>query len=442
MAAKLTLDTIDAFYNCRLKAYLKLRDQQGVKSDYETMQMGFRQQLQQMAIQKIRSRYGDDGIAIDIPVTCSALKRGVEFLIDAKLNDERYLIKFDGLKKVDGPSDLGVFHYVPVLFSEVPRVRQSHRYILEILGFLLSRVQGKAPGFAIVYYGCECRTTSIRLTINPKAIEARFEEALRLRAAETAPTLLLNDHCVVCEFRQQCRAQAVQEDNLRLLRGIGEKAIKRYGRKGLFTLTQLAHTFRPRRKGKRSDRPNRQRNYALQALALRDKTIYVLGSPKVPSGITQVFLDVEGYPDEQFIYLIGAIVRDSNREECFSFWAENRAKEYDIFERFLNLVTSYGTVQIFCYGNYERAFLNRLRKHARRKKQADTALNALVNILSIIYEHFYFPTYSNSLKEIAGYLGFSWSGENASGLQSMVWRSKWEEAAEERWKEKLLKYNL
>jgi len=56
MAARLTLDTIDAFYNCRLKAYLKLRDRQGVKSDYETMQIGFRQQLRQTAIQRILRR--------------------------------------------------------------------------------------------------------------------------------------------------------------------------------------------------------------------------------------------------------------------------------------------------------------------------------------------------------------------------------------------------
>jgi predicted RecB family nuclease len=78
-----------------------------------------------------------------------------------------------------------------------------------------------------VYHGPDCRTTTVRFS-------------------ETSPKLILNNHCAICEFRQQCNTQAVQEDNLSLIRGIGEKEIKGYGRKGLFTLTQLAHTFRPR----------------------------------------------------------------------------------------------------------------------------------------------------------------------------------------------------
>ena len=45
----------------------------------------------------------------------------------------------------------------------------------------------------------------------------------------------------MCEFKQRCHLQAKGEDNLSLLRGIGEKEIKNYSRKGIFTLTQLAH---------------------------------------------------------------------------------------------------------------------------------------------------------------------------------------------------------
>ena len=40
----------------------------------------------------------------------------------------------------------------------------------------------------------------------------------------------------------------------------------------------------------------------------------------------------------------------------------------------------------------------------------------LTNLLSFIYAQIYFPTYSNGLKEISGYLGFRWSGSPSSGL--------------------------
>ena len=54
---------------------------------------------------------------------------------------------------------------------------------------------------------------------------------------------------------------------------------------------------------------------------------------------------------------------------------------------------------------------------------AAKALESPVNLLSVIFGQIYFPTYSNGLKEIAGWLGFRWSDRDSSGLQSIVWTS-------------------
>ena len=81
---------------------------------------------------------------------------------------------------------------------------------------------------------------------------------------------------------------------------------------------------------------------------------------------------------------------------------------------------------MFCYGGYERAFLKRMRKQAKRKAVVDRVLKALVNTLSLIYSHVYFPTYSNGLKDVGGCLGCSWTEPDASGIQSIVWRKRWE----------------
>jgi predicted RecB family nuclease len=82
----------------------------------------------------------------------------------------------------------------------------------------------------------------------------------------TPPPLILNAHCQICEFRQRCHDQAVREDNLSLLRGMSEKEMKHHSRKGIFTITRLAHTFRPRRKGKRATPPTQRHDHALHAL--------------------------------------------------------------------------------------------------------------------------------------------------------------------------------
>ena len=72
----------------------------------------------------------------------------------------------------------------------------------------------------------------------------------------------------------------------------------------------------------------------------------------------------------------------------------------------------------------------------------DRVLKALVNTLSLIYSHVYFPTYSNGLKDVGACLGCSWTEPDASGVQSLVWRRRWEATHAEEWKQKLITYNL
>jgi hypothetical protein len=63
------------------------------------------------------------------------------------------------------------------------------------------------------------------------------------------------------------------------------------------------------------------------------------------------------------------------------------------------------------------------------------------NVLAAIHSHVYFPSRSNSLKDIARLLGFNWSAEGASGLQALAWRLAWESGNDDALKEKLLLYN-
>ena len=191
-------------------------------------------------------------------------------------------------------------------------------------------------------------------------------------------------------------------------------------------MTQLAHTFRPRHKGKKSSSIEEHHHHALQAQAIRDRKIYVLGSPQLPLSKVKVYLDVEGCPDDRLDYLVGILITEGDSVRHFSFWAKNSSEEELIFEKFLDSVADFDDFLVFCYGSYEKAFLQRMRMRSHRKDLVDRVLKSLVNILSLIYPHIYFPTYSNGLKEVASYLGSTWTDPNASGIQSITWRKQWE----------------
>lgn len=83
--------------------------------------------------------------------------------------------------------------------------------------------------------------------------------------------------------------------------------------------------------------------------------------------------------------------------------------------------------------------------HRYSRRKDNTVLARLksnsINTLSLIYSRYYFPTYSNGLKDIAKYLGHKWTVPDATGLTSLVWRHMWEGTGQEGFREKLVQYN-
>src|SRR3954452_14909055 len=216
MATKITRDVLESHLHCKTKAHLKLAGQQGSVSDYEGLLAASRQEVRQQAIGKIPERYAEGEVARGIPLTAAALRAGPSFVLDATLEDDSMSLRFDGLKRVDGSSQLGDFHYVPMLFYEGRRVGKQQRLLLELYGLLLSRLQGQMPTSGVIWHGKECRTTRVRLNADLRQAERLLREVKEMVVSEHSPQLILNDHCQICEFRRRCRDQAMQEVNVSL----------------------------------------------------------------------------------------------------------------------------------------------------------------------------------------------------------------------------------
>jgi predicted RecB family nuclease len=442
MTTKITRDVIESSLNCRYKGSLKLAGELTNLSDYEQLMRESRERVRLAATAKLLARHKEGEVLRGLTMTLAVLRRGVPLLLDATLEDEEFCIRFDALQRADGSSRLGNFHYMPVLFHEAETPARKLRALLELLGLVLGRIQGRQPGWGVLLYGRNCEVKRFRLRPNVQQTRRAMEAIQEIQCAETTPRLTLNSHCHVCEFRLRCHAEATAKDDLSLLRSVGEKEIRKYELRGIFTVTQLSYTFRPRKRSKRQ-RQQKQPHYpALQALAIRDKKIYVLGTPDLPASPVRIYFDIEGDPERGFDYLLGLIIEANGVEEHLSFWADTPAEEQQVFQHFLDVVDRYPDCRLYAYGHYEVAFLRRMIKESERQEVSEHLLPRLVNILSVVHSHVYFPTYSNGLKDIAGYLGFRWTAADASGVQSIVWRRRWEETGSAAFKDMLTTYNL
>jgi predicted RecB family nuclease len=440
--AKITREILEDYLYCKTKAHLRVAGQQGDKSDYEMLLASKREHVQRQAIGKILVAHPEEWVARDISLTADKLRIGSPYVLDAALDDDLVSLRFDGLKRVDGPSKLGDFHYVPILFHEGRKLGKEQRLLLELFGLLLSQVQGRLPAIGVIWHGPECRATKVRLNSDVRKTERLLREVKDMVGAESPPRLALNTHCQVCEFHERCHDQAVQNDDITLLRGIGEKEIRKLNRKGIFTIAQLSCIFRLRKKGKRVKRQQQPHYFALQAAAIRDKKIYVLKPPPLLESPVRIYLDIEGDSDRSFAYLLGLIVDEDGTETRHSLWADSKGDEQTIFRRLLAIVSRYEDFTLIHYGSYETTFLKRMRKALGQSRTATKLLSRSFNLLSIIHSHIYFPVHSNSLKVIGGYLGFTWTDHDASGLKSIVMRSRWEKERDESLKQELVRYNM
>ena len=272
------------------------------------------------------------------------------------------------------------------------------------------------------------------------------------------PPLVLNRHCAACDFQPTCRGLAVGRDDLSLLSAMTDKERAKSNAKGIFTITQLSYGYRPRRRkrkrldtersipsGKRAN-PMARNDHKLRALAIKKKQIHVVGAPSLKFDGTPIFLDVEGMPDRDFYYLIGLRFESGGKHLERSFWADGLDGERAIWEVCLRELKAIGNAQIVSYGAYETRFLRQMKaRYVVAPEDAefvDRLIETLVNLVGRIYGKIYFPTFSNSLKEIGRYLGFEWTWPQASGAAALLLRRAWELGVDKGLKHELIEYNM
>jgi predicted RecB family nuclease len=334
--------------------------------------------------------------------------------------------------------------FIPYRFEFANKLTTKHKLQLAFDALLLSEALGSQVRLGKIVHGDTHATLKVETLTFASEVRKRLKDITTLLAGDSPPELVLNRHCGQCEFQTRCLTQARKKDELSLLSGISEKDRKTLHGKGIFTVAQLSYTFRPRRRRRVSRGKQEKHHHSLRALAIRENKIHAVAIPAPKLEGTPVFLDVEGLPDRDFYYLIGIRVQADGGSVQHSFWAEDAKEEKQVWHEFLGVLSKITNPTLVHYGSYESIFLRRMcERHGGPPEgsQAATAIDHPTNLLSFIYAQIYFPTRSNGLKEIAGYLGFRWFGPLSSGLETIVWRHRWEGSRDLAVKQTLLDYN-
>jgi predicted RecB family nuclease len=448
MKTVVTDELFSDFIECRYRGYLKITGANGPQSNLVDVSGRLREGYHSQAREHLLRAYPDDGKQVCKDVGLSVvLANRYDLAINVTATDTNASVRFDALMAAPGNASGSQPDYIPIIFVNSEKVSKEDELRLALCASVLIRWHACRPSFGWILHGREFRIKKVKLARSLEQADKALEDIRMLDERPSEPPLLrLNAHCPTCVFRNTCRTTALEKDDLSLLRGIKEKEIVKLRNKGIFTVTQLSYTFRPRKNSKRSSPGTIKYYHALKALALREKRIYVVGRPELTITGTPVYIDVEGTPDCDSYYLIGLRIPGAASVVQRSLWADDRAAEENIWKEFLQIITNIENPQLIYYGSYETVFLRRLKKRYGDTAEDERSLvhglmKSAQNVLSVVYGRVYFPTYSNGLKDIASYLGFKWSIEEPSGQRSLALRREWELTGSETVKQDLINYN-
>jgi predicted RecB family nuclease len=334
--------------------------------------------------------------------------------------------------------------FIPIRLIFTNKLVEDDKLLLAFDTFVLSEVTGREISFGKIIHGDDHKALKIKTKPISGKVRKCIERIAALLSSPAPPDLVLNRHCGECEFQTRCRQKAITADDLGLLSGMSEKERKKLHSKGIFTVTQLSYTFRPRRRPIPMRDKREKYHHSLKALAIREKKIYIVGRPELKIEGMPIYLDVEGLPDCDFYYLIGVRIGSGNSAVHHSLWAGTAADEEKIWREFLGILETVEKPVLIHYGSYEAVFLKRMgERHGNppESSAAAKAIKAPVNLLSVIFAQVYFPTFSNGLKDIAGHLGFRWSDSAVTGTQTIRLRHEWAASRVHFQRSSLLAYN-
>ena len=285
------------------------------------------------------------------PLDGKALKSGKwRLAVDSKVCAENLESPIDAVGRPPGDSPDKPAQFVPIRFVFKNKLDRHDKLLLAFDTLALSEELGREVAFGNIIHGDHFVTLRLKTSALKSEVWKTAGAIATLLAGQLQPDLVLNRHCAECEFRDRCKQKAVETDHLSLLAGITEDERTRHRSKGIFTVTQLSYTFRPRRTPMRAKNPGRLRYPALQALAIRENSVYINGNPSLPDSKAQVYLDIEGLPDNDSYYLISALVVCEGQETFHTFWADQESDEPTMFAQFANAICKLPDFRVLHFG--------------------------------------------------------------------------------------------
>lgn len=362
--------------------------------------------------------------------TVAAMRSGVDVIVQAPLQLDRWRGRADILLRVATASALGDWSYQVVDTKLARKTRAGTILQLCLYSAMVAVVQELVPermyvvtpgdGFPTERYRLRDYFSYFRL------IRARLVQAVGDGSAATYPEPVAQ--CDICRWWPVCDRRRRGDDHLSLVAGISQLQRREIVSWGVATLADLARVplpRRPRRGHAESYVRVREQARVQRAGRLLQAPVHEL-LPRAPGqGLGRlpapspgdIFFDIEGAPfvgSGGLEYLLGWVILDRGEPRYHLRWADNGVQERAAFEAFVDAVMErwarYPDLHVYHFAPYEPGAVKRLMgRYASREEQVDRMLRAelFVDLYAVTRQSLRASVERYSIKDLEQFYGYA-----------------------------------
>lgn len=400
------------------------------------------------------------GLAAAHERTADAMREGTHLIFQATLFHDRWQGRADFLRRVEWPSDLGVWSYEVIDTKLARGVKPNFVHQLLLYSALVAQIQGRQPEAVHVLLG-DGTVESLKIAefgALHRHVCRALEGLTSAPGVETYPEPV--DHCGICELGAECYARWVADDHLSLVAGAYRSRRETLAELGIETVAELAgaptdldpgplgsQQFETLRWQAKLQVESRETGHPTRRCLKPERAAGLALLPDPSPG--DIFFDLEGDPYvglDGLEYLWGWWSREGGYEHR---WAHGLDAEKEVLEAFIDGIIAareaHQGMHVYHYAPHERSKLGSLAiRYGTREEAVDQLLRegVLVDLFAVVRQGIQVGEDSYSLKKLERHHEFDRRETTVrEGGGSIVAYESWLESEDDEILESIRAYN-
>src|SRR5450759_2129236 len=230
----------EAFIMCPTKSWLRSKDEAPAGNPYAGWDATRSEAYRAEGIKRLLGEWRTDEIAV-APVSENLKTAAWRLAVDVPARAANIETRIAAIERVPSASRNKTAQFVPIHFAWTNKLGRHERLLLAFDAIALSGTLGSDVPVGKIIHGDDPSTLNVTLPPLMGEVRNLVEQNAALLSNPSPPDLVLNRHCVECEFQARCRQKALEIDDLSLLATMTRKERKQFHSKGIFTVTQLSY---------------------------------------------------------------------------------------------------------------------------------------------------------------------------------------------------------